>query len=289
MKTYLTIALSFTAAFSGVGQTKGILDKNPTETCTNGLVYVICHGSNPRQRLNAVHSLSTDLNQAEIKALYEFLESHPGTDRKTWVTLHYLKNDVLTALQNQTEPPQGLADVMVGIYNDPAQDLVTRDYAIQHLITWYSQGAHGGEDARARIRATLLDAAGQNDSIAGTALLGLHRLSKSDPISKSEEIKRIALRLIETTEISPAAKVTAIQVCAEREIVEALPAVEQLAQGPGDMALKVSAISALGRLGGPAQAVLLRHLDLHTDKMFKPAIQSALERLDYKLASRTPF
>ena len=90
-----------------------------------------------------------------------------------------LKNDVILALKNQQPPPQELAGVLLEMFYDKEQDPVIRNYALQHLATWYDECAE---------KAPVLDAlwAGTTDadaSIVGTALIGLSRLAQKAPTS----------------------------------------------------------------------------------------------------------
>jgi hypothetical protein len=80
-----------------------------------------------------------------------------------------------------------------------------------------------------------------------------------------------------------------MQVCAERGAVAALPAIQALAQREGATALQISAIAALGRLGGPEQAALLRRLQAQGNQALEPAIDAALRRLEGKPVKTPPI
>ena len=242
-------------------------------------------------RLSAAHQLGRRLCRQQISELYAFLKALPGPQERNLPGLNVLKNDLVSLLQEQFDPPTGLTGTLIEIYQNPAQDPVARDYALQHLVTWSEQGAADAPDAKPRIYSVLRQAAQEDTSIAGTALLGLHRLSVNDsrtlPLSagavSGEEISQIALRMLLSANPPSAARVTAIQVCAEREVGEALPPIQALAQAENGTAVRISAIAALGWLGGPEQAVLLQRLAAEPNPDLRHAVEGALRRLRTRL------
>ena len=252
-------------------------------------------------RLWAVQHLGRALSSEQVSEFYLFLKALPDPQEKNLAGLNVLKNDLVSLLQDQIHPPAGLTGTLIEIYRNPAQDPVARDYALQHLVTWYEQGAADAPAAKFKIQSVLWQAVRENTSIAGTALLGLHRLVASDsrtlPLAEGdllrsasipldggrEEISQTALRMLSLAGLPSASRITAIQVCAEREVAEALPAIQALAQTDGSIALRISAIAALGRLGGPEQAALLQQLEAEQNQALKPAIEGALRRLQTKL------
>jgi hypothetical protein len=269
-------------------------------------------GARISERLSAVSRLGQDLSRDQISELYAFLKRLPAPQERNLAALNLLKNDIVSRLQDQIHPPAGLTATLIELCLDPAQDPVARDYALQHLITWHEQGAADAPDAKARIQSILRQTTQENTSSAGTALLGLHRLNTGErriillaggkllqgsgvPLDDSltrfpaggaiddEEISQAALRMLLSANLPCASRITAIQVCAEREVTQALPVIETLAQTEGSTALRISAIAALGWLGGPEQAALLQRLEAEQTQALKPAIQGALRRLQAKL------
>jgi hypothetical protein len=133
---------------------------------------------------------------------------------------------------------------MIGIYRNPAQDPVIRDYAIQHLATWYEQGAPDSPDSKEKIRAVFHNAVKEPNGIAGTALLAMHHLSANDAAFDGTEINELALNLARSANL--ATRITAIQVCSERGLKEVLPGIESIPQKPGSLPLRLSAVAVLG-------------------------------------------
>src|SRR5208282_854053 len=229
----------------------------------------------PAVRWAAVRALGTHLNQAERTALYDYLRGHeldpPGAMRGV------IKNDVILALKSQEPPPRELPGVLLSMFYDQAQDPVIRNYALQHLGTWYERVAE---------KTQVLDAlwVGTTDidpSIQGTALIGLSRLVQgsaasqpppagatgSQPLSPNRGADVDTARLAaaaSTLATDPAAndvaRLTALQVCAELGIKGVLPAAVSLAEGAGGVPLRMSAVAAVGALGSSDQAPLLNRL-----------------------------
>ena len=194
-----------------------------------------------------------------------------------------LKNDVILALKNQQPPPQELAGVLLEMLYDKEQDPVIRNYALQHLATWYDQCAE---------KAPVLDAlwAGTTDadaSIVGTALIGLSRLAQRSadfqpasasgagfqPVSEIDAARLATAASAVATDptANDVARTTALQVCAELGIKDMLPAAVRLAESAGSVPLRMSALAAVGALGGADQAAFLNRMLAADD----PRIQTA--------------
>ncbi len=231
------------------------------------------------ERLKAVHRLGETLGRDEISALYDFLKSAPAQEEKDIAGLHGLKNDTLNVLRNQSSAPEHLTDTLIKIYRDPTQDSVMRDYSIQHLVTWYEQGAPDSSQAKEKIRSVLHQAAQEDSSIAGTALLGMHRLSSSDDAFSGEEIDRMALHQTQSPGVNRATRITAIQVCAERGVKAVTPAIESLTQTLDSLPLRLSAIAALGKLGREENSPQMRPPETGSEKELSAALQNAVRQL----------
>jgi hypothetical protein len=230
------------------------------------------------ERLQAVRELGPELTRDQIAALQVFLKAPPPGDDGL-EQFRALKNDVLNVLRQQATPAAGVTELLAAVFRDPAQDAVLRGYALQHAVIWYEQGASDVPDGRERIRALLSEAAREKSNLAGTALLGLHRLSEHDGALDAGEINRAAMRLVQAEETDPASRLTAMQVCAERGLTEALPVIESLAAASACVPLRLSAIAAVGRLGGQAQVRLLGRVEKEQDAVMREGARLALRKL----------
>ncbi len=236
--------------------------------------------TNFASRLTAVHGLGKDLKREELEALYAFLKTKNGTDRKSRGGEHVLKNDVMDILLEQMSPPQELADVLMALYQDHEQDSVTRDYALQHLVSYQQRQISDPLPNKERIEKTLWEGLAEIDSsIAGTALLGLHRLSAASPQMTVAGLDDVALKLAQSEEASRLSRITAVRVCAERRLEQARPIVLDLAQSGGDIPLQISAIAALGNLGAADEIGFLERLVSGENEFLKPAARTALQSL----------
>jgi hypothetical protein len=208
-----------------------------------------------------------------------------------------IKNDVILALKSQEPAPGELPGVLLSMFYDQAQDPVIRNYALQHLATWFERAAE---------KAQVLDAlwAGTMDpdaSIQGTGLIGLSRLVQGStpsqtpsavragfgPLSASggagvdtSRLTELASALATDPAANDLARLTALQVCAELGIKDVLPAAVSLAQGAASTPLRMSAVAAVGALGGPDQASVLNRLLTAQDPRIQTAARAALRRLE---------
>lgn len=83
-----------------------------------------------------------------------------------------LRNLMMNKLDVQEELPPGPVDLLVGIYTDHDQDVVMRDYAVQHLSPIYGQVS---PQERELIGQTLWRAVAEKDSsLAGTAPIAMN-------------------------------------------------------------------------------------------------------------------
>jgi len=250
----------------------------------NAIQTVVDVSANYRDRLTAVKSLSRHLSDEDVAALKDFLLTPESLDREPWG--HVLKNDVMNVLCDQDPPMPGLDDVLAKVYRDHKQDDVIRDYAVQHLATYYEQMT-GQRNASRTLQATrkvLWEAINEPaGSIAGTALLALNRLSQE--YSKDfdrEKIASEALKLAGNPIAGEASQITAYQICARLGVREALPIVLRAAADGESVPLQLSAIAALGQLGGKDQVPYLNGILTGTEVRLKPAAEYALAQITKK-------
>ena len=233
-------------------------------------------------QLKAIHSMGDDIGTEEVGRLYAFLKSRGEEAGYKPPGLYALKNEAMNVLRKQSPPPGRLADVLIGVFDDSNQDLVVRDYAIQHLVAWCDWGAGADSADKSRSRETLLKASSEKSAIAGTALLGWHRLSAVDSAFGREWIEEFALKFARSNETMSAVRIAALQICAERNLNDVLAEAELLARTSTDIGLRVSAIAALGRLGNETHASLLRGMVSESEEPWQTAVQAALKRLSKK-------
>ena len=234
------------------------------------------------ERVAAVHAIKEALNSEEIRAFYGYLlaPAHNQDDREQE---NWLRNEMLDKLVGQPALPAGLPKVLVAIYQDPDQDVVMRDYAIQHMNPAYAQA---GAEGRAALQQALWQAAQETDSsIAGTALLALNDLAQNNTGFDRDQIAQTALKLAGDDQCGELARITAIQICGQMGVTQAAALALQLAQQAGSIPLRITAIAALGDLGDQGVETFLRQIVAGTEDRLKPAAVSALKRLKKRLGT----
>lgn len=234
-----------------------------------------------QSRLGAIKSLSSHLTDTDQDAIRQFLLTPDRLDKEQ--TAQVIKNNLMNALCALNPPSAGLGDVLIRIYQDHQQDEVIRDYAVQHLVGYYEQMAEQGNNAATllSIKKALLEAVHEPaGSIDGTALLALNRLSQEYTSNfDREQIGTAALAMAGNPYAGELSHITAYQVCAQIGNRDALPIVLKAAEHGETMTVRLSAVGALGLLGGPDQIPYLSDLLKGTDDRFKPAAKNALRQI----------
>jgi hypothetical protein len=235
-----------------------------------------------KERVAAVHAIKEDLNNEELRAFYGYLLA-PAHDQGDREQENWLRNEMLDKLVTQQKPPAGLIDVLNAIYQDKDQDVVMRDYAIQHMNPAYAQA---NTEEKTALRQALWQATGETDgSIAGTALLALNDLAQNNAEFEKNKITEVALKLAGDEQCGELARITAVQICGRSDATQAVPLVLQLAQSAGSIPLRISAIAALGDLGDRSVETVLQQIATGNEDRLKPAAESALQRLNKRLGT----
>lgn len=167
------------------------------------------------------------------------------------------KNQVMDELLNQPQIPSDYAGVMIGLYRDKSQDVLTRDFAVQH-IGLYAQalerrGEYDADAAESRkLRAALFDAAGETRSIvAAAAFRALADMSEFDSRVDARRLDALISRCAADSSSAPAARAMAVQLCGERRVSAARSALESiLDDGSAPEVLRSSARCALDSING---------------------------------------
>ncbi len=218
-----------------------------------------------QRRLKAVHSLGASLLPGDCQALIEYLQAPTADD-----TIHQtaaLKNDLLLALREQNNLPIPFDKVLLELYGDASQNVVIRDYALQHLFLFYDAALNNSSDTRLTIaqedRLVLFWTAvrERGSGIAGTAIIGLRNLS-SDLVAEVNKVERgkvaeAALELAVDPSANELSRIPALQVCSEMRVAGALPLVRKIIQGSTSIPFRLSAVAAVARLGNMTDVDLM--------------------------------
>jgi hypothetical protein len=167
------------------------------------------------------------------------------------------KNQVMDELLNQDQIPADYGTQMVALFRDPGQDVLTRDFAVQH-IGLYAQalqrrGVYDPASADSRsLRAALFDAAAETRTIvAAAAFRALADMAAFDPHIDSRRLDVRLATCAGDASAAPAARVMAVHLCGERRVQSARRALEViLADNGAPEILRRSARHALGLIIG---------------------------------------
>ena len=235
-------------------------------------------------RNDALRSIARrrDLPEKDVAALIAYLRKADNAMRVERVAA--LKNDVMNLLRNQEPPPKGLAETLMGMFeeNSSTHNSPTHphppavlDYCIQHLGAM--QGEITDDSLRHRIRETFIFAARQTrQSYAGTAL---YSLAENKQVSQSQknELKRLTVALCKQSS-HPVARISAIQLAGERGYKEILPILrETLSSRHRDAVLDIVSIGSLGLLGDESDLELLSKFSSDTRRSV--AVKEAIKRI----------
>ena len=167
------------------------------------------------------------------------------------------KNQVMDELLNQPQIPSDYADVMIGLYRDKSQDVLTRDFAVQHIGLYVQaldrRGEYAADAAESRkLRAALFDAAGETRSIvAAAAFRALADMSEFDSRVDARRLNSLLSRCAADPSSAPAARAMAVQLCGERRVTAASSALQSiLDDGSAPEVLRSSARCALDSING---------------------------------------
>lgn len=234
-------------------------------------------------RIAAVHALGDQLSADEIEPLYAYLLQPSSAASKERRMENFLRNEIMDKLVAQQTLSAGLADVLAALYADKNQDVVMRDYAIQHMTPIYARCDPG---EKAALHQALWQAVGETDStIAGTALIALHQLATSHEEFDKAEIGAVALRVAGDETAREPARITALQVASQAGVMEVVPIARQLAQNAQSVPLRMSAIAALGNVGNEGAMNLLLNLTTGSDERSKATAEVALRHLKKRLGT----
>jgi hypothetical protein len=235
-------------------------------------------------RLEALDELGSHLSEPDWKKLKDFLLQPDPLDKGQLNQV--IKNRLMDVLCAMDPALPDLGEALREIYQDAQQNEVIRDYAVQHLATYY-QLADGQitPTEEQNIRQTLWEALAETQtSIAGTALLALNRLSGEFPGFDQSLLATQAVSLAADSTAGELTHVSALQVCARMSLANALPVAVQAANSGETVAVKMSAINVIGQDGGAQQIALLKQFLTMNDGRLQMVAQTALQKIESRLA-----
>jgi hypothetical protein len=247
------------------------------------LVAEIC-GPEAGKRLDELERRGA-LSQHECDALYSFLRQKTADDRMIH-RMASIKNSVMNILARQPAVSSEWAQMLQRIYDDAGQHWVIRDYALQHLFEYWHEAATGanlatwGVDQHGKAQEIFWRALEhRNQSVAGTALLALWNLSQAGVAIDRAAMAKESLALLEPGQSGELTRITALQICALLGERGALATATVAARDRANVALRVSAIGAIGQLGSAGELAILREFATENHPGIRAAVEAALKRI----------
>lgn len=150
------------------------------------------------------------------------------------------KNQLMDELLNQPTIPADYGATMIALFRDETQDVVTRDFAVQHIGLYAKalnrRGRYNPDSRDAYdCRAALFDAADENRTIvAAAALRALAEMSAFDGRIDARGLDARLVSNVGDKSSAPAVRVMSAQLCGERKIVGAKFALQQIVEDAGE-------------------------------------------------------
>ena len=145
------------------------------------------------------------------------------------------KNQVMDELLNQDDIPADYGTQMVALFRDPGQDVLTRDFAVQHIGLYaqalHRRGIYDPVSAEARTLRMALDEAASDTKtiIAAAAFRALADVATFDPHVDARRLDARIAACAGDVSAAPAARVMAVHLCGERRVVSARATLASLA------------------------------------------------------------
>ena len=145
------------------------------------------------------------------------------------------KNQLMDELLNRPEIPADYGLQMVALFRDREQDVVTRDFAVQHIGLYAEalnrRGVYRADSVEVRtLRAALDEAAAETKTIvAAAAFRALADMAPFDPHIDGRRLDGRFAACAADSSAAPAARVMAVQLCGEQKVASARPTLVALA------------------------------------------------------------
>ena len=121
--------------------------------------------------------------------------------------------------------------------------------------------------------------ASTSKTVAGTALLGLERLSRQYPEFDRERVAKAVVTLANDEATGEPTRITTLRLCGMMKRPEALETVRIAAQTGTTVPLRMAAIAALGELGGKEDMEYLQAVATAETPRLKPVIEKAVKAI----------
>lgn len=239
------------------------------------------------KKLAEIAALGGRLPQRQIDGLYAYLNTRfADQSGMNLAEFNAVKNNILDTLLSQASVPQELGARMAAWSRDRTQDDLFRAYCVQHFVFYWEHrwrlpgtAAHDPE-AATMLRAYWAAAQETQNSLSGTALAGLARISERDSTVDRSQVASKVLATALDPNVDECSRIAAVQLCGEMGLSGVVPEARRLAEDAGSIPLRLAAIAALGQTGGVAEQSFLNGLAASPRHgVLGRAVEAALLRL----------
>jgi hypothetical protein len=215
----------------------------------------------------------------EIEQLCWFMENIVELDGLPADEGDELKNEIMNRLGEQA-PVERFATMLLQVQGDERQSPVMRAYAVQHLSAWYDRFT----DVDA-VQKALWERSQDATGVAGpTALLALRRLEGSGKLRPDDRqrLQNISREILHTPAAGESVRMAALEILRQSRDPEALQAARSIVTGNHSVALLITALGAVGELGGVNDLQFLSQSPLLDQPAVATTLQHTLETLKTK-------
>jgi hypothetical protein len=164
-------------------------------------------------------------------------------------------NEVMIRLRRMEDAGSTLEDVLMGVASDPKRDPGVREYAVQQLLLWYSK-----TERKTKVEAYLWKCT-EDSVVSSSAILQLHHLGMNTKEALLHPLSPVVLKALARRNLRNSDQITLLLVAAESGIADALPFARDWAESSSDRLVLQAALTAIGKLGGPADLEFVNGLE----------------------------
>ena len=210
------------------------------------------------------------LSEQERASALELLNSPSAPESFSASEWHWIVDELITTLRADGANNEQLSQHLAELATSGDHDMITRDYALQHLGHIRSEGGDV-EVIDRTLRNSLSETQG---TLAGTALLALNTYAEDQSFGSE------AIAIATGSEVDMRSRITAMQVAGQQGAQSAGELATDLATDSSNpVPLRMSAIATIADLGLKSETALLQDLSQSNDLRIRKSAQSSLERL----------
>jgi hypothetical protein len=215
-----------------------------------------------------------DSSMADRRQVWTFLREHCGGETPDSSVDWFAVDEALTWLRGAVEAAPEIEAELVGLAGDRALPEALRCFALQHLGMWVEEHPLG-PDALAHLKAATGECA--SGGVGGAALRILNRL-KVFPEDEAWLRGRV-LEVLAAVDCSAEQRVAALQIAVELDAAEVESLARRYVEPGRQVAERVNAFLALGRLGNHETLRWLGSLPQPRESLVLEAKERALREL----------